>query len=136
MNIVDVPEKMQKFYGSGKMLHPDVAMVEELVRMIPNGKVVLIDSICEKLATDHGTDVTCPMRTGGAVKKIIETYALEEDQSIPFWRVIRKNHMLVNSSFTEICAANLRKEGFQVEEKAKGEFRVAGVEEMLFEFSE
>ena len=34
MKKVAIPEKMQKVYGSGTMLHPDKEMVESLIKEI------------------------------------------------------------------------------------------------------
>uniref|UniRef100_UPI003F5CE552 hypothetical protein n=1 Tax=Maribacter litoralis TaxID=2059726 RepID=UPI003F5CE552 len=73
--IVDIPTKMEKFYGKGKMLHPSVEEIEELVKTIPKGFVATIDALAKRLATDFGTDVTCPMRTGNGIKKIAERYS-------------------------------------------------------------
>ncbi|MGD1958080.1 MAG: hypothetical protein ACFB2Y_04460 [Fulvivirga sp.] len=129
MKKVAIPEKMQKFYGTGTMLHPDKEMIKE----IPAGQVTTIDALCRKLAYDHNTDVTCPMRTNNFIKAVTETYS-DGSRSIPFWRVIRKNHQLINSHSTELCAENLKKEGFQVNENNKGEFEGLNVEKRLFTF--
>ena len=133
MKKVAIPEKMQKFYGIGTMLHPDKALVENILREIPIGKVATIDSLCQRLARDHNTDVTCPMRTGNLVKALMETTA-DRSASIPCWRVIRKNHLLINSPFTALCAENLEKEGFQVNQNSRGEFKVLNAKDRLFTF--
>ncbi|MEO1055085.1 MAG: hypothetical protein AAFX87_30905 [Bacteroidota bacterium] len=117
MKKVAIPEKMQKFYGIGTMLHPDKEMVEAMIREIPIGKVATIDSLCGRLADDYGTDVTCPMRTTNLVKAVMGTSA-NSNTSIPFWRIIRKNHLLINSPFTVWCAENLEREGFQLDKSS------------------
>ncbi len=134
MKKVAIPEKMQKFYGIGTMLHPDIEMVESVIKEIPVGKVATIDSVCKRLARDHDTDVTCPMRTTNFVKTITEIHSAQ-DEPIPFWRVVRKNHMLINSNFTILCAENLGKEGFKLLKNRKGEFQVQNLEDRLFTFS-
>ena len=133
MKKVAIPAKMQKFYGIGTMLHPGKEMVEAMIKEIPVGKVATIDSLCHRLALDHDTNVTCPMRTSHLVKAIMETSA-GSSASIPCWRVIRKNHLLINSPFTPLCAENLEKEGFQVSQNSKGEFKVQNIEDRLFTF--
>ena len=35
MKKVAIPEKMQKFYGTGTMLHPDKEVVAALIKEIP-----------------------------------------------------------------------------------------------------
>lgn len=133
MKKIIIPEKMQKFYGTGIMLHPDKEMVEEMIQKIPYGKITTIDVFCQKLARDHHANVTCPMRTGNFVKAITKTHA-NSGVSIPFWRIIRKNLLLINSPFTEICAENLENEGFQINQTNKGAFEVLCVENRLFTF--
>ncbi|MEL7006565.1 MAG: MGMT family protein, partial [Bacteroidota bacterium] len=98
IKIIDIPEKMEKYYGSGKMLRPDVQRVEEVIRHIPKGKVATIELVADKMARDVGVDMSCPLRTGNAIKKIAERY-LTHDVNIemPFWRVIRKDHKIVKS---------------------------------------
>ena len=133
MKIVAIPEKMQRFYGTGTMLHPDKEMVEAQMKEIPYGRVATIDSLCERLARDYQANVTCPMRSTNLVKKATAFYS-NHDESIPFWRVIRKNHMLINSPFILQCAEYLVKEGFQVNQSSKGDFKVENLQDRLFAF--
>ena len=131
MKKVPIPEKMQKFYGSGTMLHPDQEMVENMIKAIPVGKVATIDSLCQKLAQDQDVEVTCPMRTSNLVKTVMKT---STDPAIPYWRIIRKNNLLINSPFTPQCAELLEKEGVQVNQNSKGEFKVNFTENQSFCF--
>ena len=133
MKKVPISEKMQKFYGTGNMLHPNEELVESVIKEIPIGRVATIDSLCDRLARDHDTNVTCPMRTTNFVKTITKIYS-NRDESIPFWRVIRKNHLLINSPFMTLCAENLEKEGFQVNQNTKGELKVQNPKDRLFTF--
>ncbi len=133
MNIVPIPEKMQKFYGTGTMLHPDKEMVAELVQEIPFGKVATIDTICAKMAKQQNTDVACPMRTGNFVKALTEMYS-DKETLIPYWRVIRNNHLLINSPLTEKCAELLIQEGFNLQQNSKGVYKVNGLDGRLYAF--
>lgn len=133
MKKVPIPPGMQKFYGTGTMLHPDEDMVSELLLKIPPGKLVTIDQVCQQMASQYQTDVACPMRTTNMVKSISKS-ATHRDSVIPFWRVIRKNHQLINSPMREFCVANLRREGFEVKEDSKGQFKVSNAEEGLHSF--
>lgn len=134
VKIVDIPIKMQKFYGSGKMLHPTTEMVVDLIRSIPYGNVTLIDSLCKRLAFDYNTAITCPMRTANIIKQITNTHIDDGADVIPFWRVIRNNHLLINSSHAEICASHLENEGFQINLTSKGEFKIVEIQKRLFSF--
>jgi alkylated DNA nucleotide flippase Atl1 len=113
--IVAIPIKMEKFYGKGTMLHPSVEAIEELIKTIPRGSVVTIDTLAKRLAIDFGTDVTCPMRTGNAIKKIAERYTSTTiDFQVPFWRVIRSNKLIIKSKNVEFCASLIEDEGFKL----------------------
>jgi len=104
--IVTIPVKMEKFYGKGKMLHPSMEEVEELIKIIPKGFLATIDSLSKRLAKDSGTDVACPMRTGNAIKKISERYSNDNiDFKLPFWRVIRSNKQVVKTKNFEFWAS-------------------------------
>ena len=111
--IVDIPIKMEKFYGKGTMLHPSITAVEELIKMIPLGYLSTIDSLAKRLAKDFGTHVTCPMRTGNAIKKISEGHSIHTiDSQIPFWRVIRSDKQVVKTKNFEFWASKIEDEGF------------------------
>lgn len=113
--IVDIPIKMEKFYGRGKMLHPGFEEIEELIKTIPKGTVATIDALSKRLATDFGTDVTCPMRTGNILKKIAERYSCDHvDFKMPFWRVIRSDKLVVKSRDFEFWASQIEDEGFKL----------------------
>ncbi|MEM6261965.1 MAG: hypothetical protein AAGI38_05620 [Bacteroidota bacterium] len=133
MKKVPIPAKMQKFYGIGTMLHPDQEMVVSLLKEIPEGRVATIDSLCDRLARDHGTDVTCPMRTTNFIKKITALYS-DGHESVPFWRVIRKNHLLINSPLITLCAEKLENEGFHLTQNSKGDVKVQQLGGRLFSF--
>lgn len=88
-------------------------------------KWLLLTLLCRKLSLDFGADVTCPMRTGNAIKKLTEKYVQHgPEAAIPFWRVIRSNEMLINSKHLETCAKRLEKEGFKLHYTEKGEIKV------------
>lgn len=133
--IVPVPTKMEKYYGAGMMLHPDVKVIENAIATIPYGKVATIDTLCQKLSMDFGTDVTCPLRTGNAIKKITEKYIeYEPEATVPFWRVIRNNEMLINSKHVDTCASRLKKEGFKLHYTGKGDIKVHIEEGQVYSF--
>lgn len=135
IKIVDIPEKMQKYYGVGKMLHPDMERVEEAVRQIPTGKLVTIDDLAKKMAKEVGADVSCPLRTGNAIKKIADRFLSQTiDSDIPFWRVVRKDKYLVKSKNYEFVAAQLEKEGFQLGYNKKGEISVEFTADGVYQF--
>lgn len=113
--IIDIPVKMEKYFGKGTMLHPGTEEIRELLKKIPTGKVSTIKSLATYLAKTHGTDVTCPLRTGNAIKKISEQYTLENlDMDVPFWRVLRSDNMMVKFKDFEQWSSVLEDEGFEL----------------------
>ena len=133
--IVDVPEKMEKFYGKGTMLHPSIKEVEELLKEIPKGKITTLEVLGKKLAEDYGTDVTCPMRTGNAIKKISERYLKSTiDFQVPFWRVIRSNKLVIKSKNIELMASQIEDEGFRLTYNKSDIIKVNINEESLYRF--
>jgi len=134
--IIDIPEKMEKFFGrKGKMLHPELFMVEALVRLIPLGKIVTIDTLANKMAKDFGADISCPMRTGNAIKKIIEKFSSgNSNDNIPYWRIVKKDRMIISSKSYELCASKLEDEGFKLSYMKSGKIKVNFELTKLFKF--
>lgn len=115
VKIIDIPAKMEKFYGKGTMLHPSLSEIEKLISLIPSSKITTINHIASFLAKNHGTDVTCPMRTGNAIKKIANRFTLENlDANLPFWRVVRSDRMIIKSKNFEQWASLIEDEGFEL----------------------
>ncbi len=134
--IVQIPETMEKFFGKGTMLHPTVNQVEDLVRLIPKGKITTIGNITSYLAAAHGTKVTCPMRTGNAIKKLSERFSVDDlDQELPFWRVLRKDHLMIKSKNYEQLASVIEDEGFEISFTKSNNIKVKVGEGEVFSFS-
>ena len=133
--IVDIPIKMEKFYGKGKMLHPSVEEIEELIKTVPKGKIATIDALAKRLAKDFGTDVTCPMRTGNAIKKIAERYSQDNvDFQIPFWRIVRSDKLVIKSKNFEYWASKIEDEGFKLFFTKNGSIKIDVDSNRLFVF--
>ncbi|NRB50013.1 MAG: MGMT family protein [Saprospiraceae bacterium] len=120
--IVDIPPKMERYYGVGKMLHPHREMIIELIEAIPPGQIMTMDQFCQQLAKQAGTEAACPMRTSHQLKKMAEVAEIRlEELQIPFWRVVRKNRSLLNTTNKVFAAAKLEEEGIQLRYGSKGE---------------
>ncbi|HEY3129781.1 MAG TPA: hypothetical protein VGL91_10005 [Acidobacteriota bacterium] len=119
--VVEIPPKMRKRFGTGKMLIPKPLDVDALIRKVKPGKLVTQSQIRERLARNFQADVTCPITTGIFVR--IASEAAEEDrqrgekQVTPYWRVIRDDGSL-NEKFpggVKAQAAHLKKEGHRIQ---------------------
>jgi len=136
--VVDVPPKMAKRFGSGKMLIATSLLVDALMRQVPGGKLVTIGQIRERLARDFKADSTCPLTTGIFLRIAAET--AEEDlrtgrkEITPYWRVVRDDGSL-NERFpggVEAQYERLKEEGHIIEPgKGKKPPRVKDFEKSL-----
>jgi alkylated DNA nucleotide flippase Atl1 len=110
-----IPKTMEKFFGcSGKMVKPSTATVKALVRKIRKGKVVTLDQLREKLASDFNVQTACPAST----TKVLSTLA-KEDKPICYWRIVKKKGELIAKfpDGIEGQAALLESEGFEINYK-------------------
>jgi hypothetical protein len=138
--IVEVPLKMQKGFGAGKMLIAKPLDVDALIRKIKGGKLVTVAQVMEKLAKDAHADCACPMTTGIFLRIVAEV--AEEDlkcgkeEVTPYWRVLKSDGSL-NIKFpggTQSQAARLKEEGHSIEPgKGKKSPRVKNFEKSLQE---
>jgi len=118
--VVDVPEKWVKTMGGRRILVPTPLMVDEVVRAVPERKLVTVGQIRRRLAGPFRADSTCPLTTGIFLRIISE--AAEEDRQAgktsitPYWRVIKDDGSL-NPKFpggAEAHAQKLRDEGHEI----------------------
>src|SRR3954453_19226377 len=118
--VVDIPPKMQKRLGAGTLLIPSPRDVEAVIRGIPQGEVMTVGRIRERLAAQYATTSACPLVTGIFVR--ISAEAAEEDANrgktaiTPYWRVV-KNDGSLNPKFpggVERQARRLTSEGLAV----------------------
>ncbi len=134
--VVDVPPKMQKNFGPGRMVIATPKIVEDIVRKIPKGKLATVTQIMQKLCADFGTDSACPITTGIFLNIVAK--AAEEDRArgrkeiIPYWRVLRGKADL-NPKYPggiEAQAKRLQEEGHEIEFR-KSSARVRDLESTL-----
>lgn len=137
VKLVKAPPKMSRL-GTGTMLIPTPKLVDDLIRQVPKGKLVMVSEMRRKLATDFAADVTCPLTTGIFVR--IAAEAAEEDRLngrrrvTPYWRVIKDDGSL-NPKFPGGVAQQtryLRSEGFSVSPNGKKPPTVREFERKLF----
>jgi len=124
--VTDVPLRMQKRFGKGKMLIPRPSDMESLIKKIRKGKLITKNDLRNRLSADFNADVTCPI-TAGIFLRIIAEAAEEESENgkkviTPYWRVINNDGSLnVNFPGGEKHQAEyLKKEGHKIGKSAKG----------------
>ena len=116
-----LPKLVDDPRGRGRMLIPKPLDVDALVRRVQRGKLATVDQIRDRLASDFGADLTCPLTTGIFLR--IAAEAAEEDASrgerdiTPYWRVVKGDGSLNEKlpGGVEAQAIHLTEEGHSIE---------------------
>lgn len=116
--IVVIEKRRERYFGgAGKMLIPCPATVAAQLRNIPDHQLMSKELLQAKLAEQFQVQVTCPFAT----KKALQALAQDISQSVPYWRVIKKNGELFSyfPGGVEGHADCLRQEGFTLDTTGK-----------------
>ena len=86
------PDQARRFGVSGKMLKPSRATIAAAVSRVPQGTVMPITELRQKLANEHGAQTTCPFLTKRALIAIAE----DASATTPYWRIVRANGAMID----------------------------------------
>lgn len=120
-----INEKMSKRWGTGTVVIPAPLEVDELMKRVPEGKLVTINQIREALAKKHKATIGCPMTTG--IFAWVAANAAEEQKQkgaediTPYWRTLKTGGVL-NPKYpggVEDLKKHLEAEGHKVIQKRK-----------------
>ncbi|MDH7579053.1 MAG: MGMT family protein [Bacillota bacterium] len=86
--------KMAKRFGCGNMLIAAPIEYDEIMKRIPQGKLITSDEIRAYLAKKHNADFTCQL-TAGIFINIVANASKERENSgsnniTPYWRTLKK----------------------------------------------
>ena len=133
--IVEIPQKLIGKYGMGMMLIPAPQQIKEIIKLIPQGRIMTVTQIRNYLARKFQVVTTCPLVTGIYIKLIVQ--AAEEEgagEPIPWWRVVKSdgslNPKLPGGGLLQ--KERLEKEGLVVVQKRK-KLKVANFKDYLWE---
>jgi len=129
--------KMAKRFGCGNMLIAAPLEYDEVMKKIPEGKLITSDEIRAYLAKKHGADFTCQL-TAGIFINIAANASRERENGggkdiNPYWRTLKKGGEL-NEKYPEgieLQKALLEMEGHTVVARGKRYF-VKDFEEKLY----
>ncbi|MGA9138890.1 MAG: MGMT family protein [Methanocella sp.] len=134
--IEPVPEKMVRTCGEGTLVVPAPLEVDEMMREVPEGRLVTVNQIREALARKHETTIACPMCTGifASIAARAAAEAAEEGETdiTPYWRTLKEGGV-INEKYPgglEGQKAKLEAEGHVVAPKGK-KLAVQGFEKKL-----
>ncbi len=123
--IEKITEKMSKRWGTGTVVIPAPMEVNEMMRRVPEGKLIAINEIRSALAKKHKATIGCPLTTG--IFASISAKAAEEQRQegkkdiTPYWRTL-KTGGVINPKYpggVERQKKLLEKEGHKVVQKGK-----------------
>ena len=134
--VAEITEKMRKRWGTGTVVIPAPMEVDEIMRQVPEGKLITINEIRGILARKHGATIGCPRTTGifawVAAHAAAEAAAEGKQNTTPYWRTL-KTGGVINEKYpggVEGQKALLEKEGQTVVQKGKKQV-VVDLEEHL-----
>lgn len=120
-----ITAKMSKRWGTGTVVIPAPMEVNEMMRRVPEGKLVTINEIRSALAKRHKATIGCPLTTGifaWIAANAAEEQRQEGEQDItPYWRTL-KTGGVINPKYpggVEKQKRFLEKEGHRVIQKGK-----------------
>lgn len=131
-----ITDKMSKRWGTGTVVIPAPMEVNEMMRRVPEGKLITINEMRVALAKKHGATIGCPITTG--IFAWIAANAAEEQRQkgekgiTPYWRTL-KTGGVINPKYpggVEAIKKLLEKEGHEVIQKGK-KYVVADYEKSL-----
>ena len=120
-----ITDKMRKRWGTGTVVIPAPMEGNEMMRRVPEGKLITINKIRAALAKKHEATIGCPMTTG--IFAWIAANAAEEQREkgendiTPYWRTL-KTGGVINPKYPGGVDAQkklLEKEGHEVVQKGK-----------------
>ena len=131
-----ITDKMSKRWGTGTVVIPAPMEVNEMMRRVPEGKVITIGEIRVALAKKHGATIGCPLTTG--IFAWVAANAAEEERQrgekdiTPYWRTL-KTGGVINPKYpggVEAQKKLLEKEEHKIIQKGK-KYVVADYEKSL-----
>jgi hypothetical protein len=123
--VQEITDKMSKRWGTGTVVIPAPREVDEIMRKVPEGKLVTINEIRAVLAKKHKATIGCPITTG--IFAWIAANAAEERRQkgekalTPYWRTL-KTGGVINEKYpggVEGQKKILEKEGHRIVQKGK-----------------
>lgn len=124
-------------YGGTKMLIAPPLAYDEIMRKVPEGKVITSDYIRNYLSEKHGADYTCQLTAGIFINIAANASAERGIDETPYWRTLKKDGELNEKYPGGIDGQRiyLEMEGHVIIQKGKRYF-VKDYVEKLFECEE
>jgi hypothetical protein len=96
--VEELTGKMSRKWGTGTLVIPAPIEIDELMKKVPQGKLITINEIRLALAVKHHATIGCPLTTG--IFAWISANAAEEQKQLgatditPYWRTLKTGGLL------------------------------------------
>jgi alkylated DNA nucleotide flippase Atl1 len=89
--IIDLSDKIDfvKRYGGNKMVVAPAIDYNEVIKKIPEGKLITTDRIRQYISKKYNVDVTCPLTAGIFINICAHASEERDNDKIPYWRVLK-----------------------------------------------
>jgi alkylated DNA nucleotide flippase Atl1 len=123
--VVKLNAALKKRYGKQSMAIPSPLDVNAIMKKIPAGKLITINTIREKIANKYHAEMGCPITTG--IFSWIAAHSAEESEKkgikkiTPYWRTLKQGG-IINEKYPggiEKQAVLLEDEGHEILQKGK-----------------
>lgn len=123
--VVKLNAALKKRYGKKNMAIPSPLDVNAIMKKVPAGKLITINTIREKIANKYHAEMGCPITTG--IFSWIAAHAAEESEKkgikkiTPYWRTLKQGG-IINEKYPggiEKQAVLLEDEGHEILQKGK-----------------
>ena len=96
--VEQIPEKMAHKWGVGTLVVPAPTEVNDIMKSVPEGKLITINKIRERLAQKHQATIGCPLTTGIfawiAAHAANEAELDGESRTTPYWRTLKSGGVI------------------------------------------
>jgi hypothetical protein len=111
--VCPIDETKSKRWGTGTFVIPAPMEVDELMRLVPKGRLTTIDELRKVLARRHGATIACPITTG--IFAWISAHAAAEAEAL-------KSNGEINPKYPggiDAATLKLSSEGHKIVQKGK-----------------
>lgn len=136
--IVELDEEGSKKWGGRTMVIAPTIVYDEIMRIVPKGKVITTNEIRKYIARKYKTDITCPLTAGLFINMVAWANYQRDKDITPYWRTLKADGEL-NIKYPEAISLQKKKleeEGFKIIQKGKKNIKyyVEDFENNIFKF--
>ncbi len=135
---IQIKPEQEKRWGKGIMVISTPREIQDIIRSIPTGKLLTMDSLRNIISLKHNVDIACPLTTGIFLRILAEASEESRNQNITkdfvtYWRVLQKDGS-INPKFPGgliFQSQLLESEGFHIIKKGENKYFVSNFQSYI-----